>query len=182
MHPNNNSSAKNSILWVLSLLLIGGSAFLLLEIDKIRSGILTESDLNKMVTLEADTPLLSFEASSAADLVNTKVNQQTNIESASDVLVACQIHENCGGGVIGLKRNVCQNATCCQIGSSWLFYTDKEKCVTDQKNYRIQLEKQMNQAPADNQTQQQTNYEAKTDVNQNNSQLITPTATDSSDN
>jgi hypothetical protein len=51
-----------------------------------------------------------------------------------DYMVNCNVSETCGGGTRRVKKSECDNSTCCQIGSSWVFYTSKDKCIQDQKN------------------------------------------------
>ncbi len=50
-------------------------------------------------------------------------------------IITCNVSANCGGGTRQLRKNVCDNSTCCQIGDSWLFYEDKDKCIVDQNAY-----------------------------------------------
>ena len=52
-----------------------------------------------------------------------------------DYMVTCNVNANCGGGTRRLKKSECDNSTCCQIGSSWFFYTSKDKCTQDQNSY-----------------------------------------------
>lgn len=69
--------------------------------------------------------------------VNTS-NNNTNVNNNyidPDPLVNCQIHANCGGGTRLLKKSICDQSTCCQIGNSWIFYESKSKCIQDQNSY-----------------------------------------------
>lgn len=52
-----------------------------------------------------------------------------------DPVITCNIHSDCGGGTMQLRRSVCNNSTCCQIGDKWYFYQDKGKCTADQNSY-----------------------------------------------
>lgn len=49
-----------------------------------------------------------------------------------DYIVDCGISQTCGGGSKKLKLSECNNSTCCQIGSNWIFYTSVSKCKSDQ--------------------------------------------------
>ncbi len=145
------SNAKKIIsLWLIALLFIGGSIYFLFEIDKNRPATLTEADLRDMTVTEASIPLSFFEATDSSvtqpptPTINVEKNEQT---SNPNTLIGCQLHPNCGGGVIGLKRSECQNATCCQLGNQWLFYTNMQKCESDQEALKEQLQKQQ-QTPA----------------------------------
>lgn len=60
----------------------------------------------------------------------------------SDPLILCNVHPNCGGGTISLKKSECDNSVCCQIGDKWIFYKDKSKCDPDQKSYWTNYYKQ----------------------------------------
>ena len=68
------------------------------------------------------------------NISNTNINVNTN-NFDSDPLVNCQIHVNCGGGTRLLKKSICDQSTCCQIGNSWIFYESKSKCTQDQNSY-----------------------------------------------
>ena len=50
-------------------------------------------------------------------------------------MINCNISNNCGGGTRKIKQSECNNGTCCQIGSSWIFYTSRQKCTEDQNKY-----------------------------------------------
>jgi hypothetical protein len=56
-----------------------------------------------------------------------------------DPIVTCSINEKCGGGSELLKNSACNNSTCCQIGSMWIYYLDKNKCLKDQESYNKSL-------------------------------------------
>ncbi|MEM4711401.1 MAG: peptidoglycan-binding protein [Candidatus Woesearchaeota archaeon] len=62
------------------------------------------------------------------------VNTNNNLNDP-DPLVNCLVHENCGGGSRLLKKSICDQSTCCQIGNSWIFYESKDKCKQDQENF-----------------------------------------------
>lgn len=49
-----------------------------------------------------------------------------------DPTISCNIHQDCGGGTRLLKSSVCNKSICCQIGTSWIFYEDRDKCTQDQ--------------------------------------------------
>lgn len=49
-----------------------------------------------------------------------------------DYIVDCGISLTCGGGSRKLKLSECNNTTCCQVGSNWIFYLSKDKCKADQ--------------------------------------------------
>jgi hypothetical protein len=53
----------------------------------------------------------------------------------TDPQVNCLIDSRCGGGTRNLKKSACSNSTCCQIGNTWLFYENKNQCITDQNKY-----------------------------------------------
>jgi hypothetical protein len=46
--------------------------------------------------------------------------------------VACQLNSNCGNGVQYVKKSVCDEITCCQVGSTWAIYPSKESCIDAQ--------------------------------------------------
>ncbi len=52
-----------------------------------------------------------------------------------DPIITCNMHINCGGGTKQLRKSVCEQSTCCEIGNSWTFYEDKNKCTQDQNSY-----------------------------------------------
>lgn len=52
-----------------------------------------------------------------------------------DPFVNCGISSECGGGSKLLRRSICSQTTCCQIGNNWIFYESKNQCLTDQNNY-----------------------------------------------
>jgi len=64
------------------------------------------------------------------------INNQNN--AGIDPLVNCTVSTNCGGGTRQLKQSICNQSTCCQVGSTWLFYESKDKCIQDQQNYNNQ--------------------------------------------
>ncbi|MDD4135851.1 MAG: hypothetical protein PHN66_02145 [Candidatus Shapirobacteria bacterium] len=53
---------------------------------------------------------------------------------SADYTVDCNVNSNCGGGTKKILKSECDNSTCCQVGSNWIFYTSKQKCDQDQKN------------------------------------------------
>lgn len=55
-----------------------------------------------------------------------------------DYMVNCNVNSNCGGGTRMIKKSECDNSVCCQIGSSWIFYTSKDKCNQDQNSHSSQ--------------------------------------------
>lgn len=63
-------------------------------------------------------------------------NTTTSGNNDIDHTINCKINAKCGGGTKLLKRSVCDQSTCCQIGSNWYFYEDKNKCDADQ-NARV---------------------------------------------
>jgi hypothetical protein len=155
------SDFKGKGLWLLSLILLGGVIYFVVEIDRLRNREqLTESDLLDMIQMP-ETPLSTTNATLSSDEVILPFAQQpvniTPTPSSGNVkepMVSCQIHENCGGGVIGLAKSTCENATCCQIGNTWLFYTDKAKCKADQNAYAQKI-KQIQSAQQNLQVNQQ---------------------------
>jgi peptidoglycan hydrolase-like protein with peptidoglycan-binding domain len=60
-------------------------------------------------------------------------NQNSNFDDP-DPLINCLVHPNCGGGTRLLRKSVCDQSICCQIGNSWIFYESKDKCLQDQNN------------------------------------------------
>jgi hypothetical protein len=46
--------------------------------------------------------------------------------------VACQLNSNCGNGAQYVKKSVCEEITCCQVGSTWAIYPSKESCIDAQ--------------------------------------------------
>lgn len=52
----------------------------------------------------------------------------------TDSMINCNVSQNCGGGTKYIRKSECDNSTCCQIGSGWYFYLDKNKCTQDQKS------------------------------------------------
>lgn len=61
----------------------------------------------------------------------------------ADPMVNCNVHDNCGGGTRYIKKSVCENSTCCKVGDDWIFYFSKDECNKDQKEYREDLLKKM---------------------------------------
>ena len=61
-----------------------------------------------------------------------KIIKPTIIPIDTEPIVNCNISANCGGGTRKIKQSECNNGTCCQIGSNWIFYTSKQKCIEDQ--------------------------------------------------
>lgn len=57
------------------------------------------------------------------------------LSATDDPVVACNVHESCGGGTKQLRQSVCSNSICCQVGNSWTFYEDKNRCLADQSSY-----------------------------------------------
>jgi hypothetical protein len=76
------------------------------------------------------TPVLRItpipESTTKAETKDKVINNDPNIY--------CKVATECGGGTKLLKQSVCNNSICCQIGDKWIFYTDKNKCLEDQKN------------------------------------------------
>lgn len=56
----------------------------------------------------------------------------SNSTSDPDPVISCNVHPDCGGGTRLLKNSTCNKSICCQIGSSWIFYEDRDKCTQDQ--------------------------------------------------
>lgn len=52
-----------------------------------------------------------------------------------DPIIACTMSKECGGGIRNVKRSECTNGTCCQIGSTWIFYPSNSSCTLAQNNY-----------------------------------------------
>jgi len=69
--------------------------------------------------------------------IQNKINYPTSTPDP-DPIVTCLIHADCGGGSRQLKQSVCRQTTCCQIGSSWIFYESSSKCDRDQNSYNNQ--------------------------------------------
>lgn len=53
-----------------------------------------------------------------------------------DYMTNCQIGGNCPKETRRIKKSECDNGTCCQIGSAWVFYTSVSKCKQDQASAR----------------------------------------------
>lgn len=53
-----------------------------------------------------------------------------------DYITNCQIGGNCPKETRRIKKSECDNGTCCQIGSTWIFYTSVSKCKQDQASAR----------------------------------------------
>ena len=54
--------------------------------------------------------------------------------STPDPIISCNVHANCGGGTRSLRRSICEQSICCQVGGVWLFYENDSKCIEDQNN------------------------------------------------
>jgi hypothetical protein len=54
-------------------------------------------------------------------------------QSQCDSTHCCFIDEKCGGGGFLTTKTACDNSTCCQIGDKWVQYSDRNKCIADQK-------------------------------------------------
>ena len=50
-----------------------------------------------------------------------------------DPIIPCTMSKECGGDIRNIKKSECTNGTCCQIGSTWIFYPSRDKCLQDQK-------------------------------------------------
>jgi len=61
----------------------------------------------------------------------------------TDLLVECNIDENCGGGWKRIRQSECNNSVCCQIDNKWIFYPSREKCEQDQKAQYVPKETQI---------------------------------------
>ncbi len=83
----------------------------------------------------ADYYLSTVKNSSANTFTNTSntINNNQNYIDP-DPLINCSVHANCGGGTRLLKKSICDQSTCCQIGDTWIFYESKTKCLEDQKS------------------------------------------------
>jgi len=49
-----------------------------------------------------------------------------------DPVISCNVHVSCGGGTRQLRKSICDQSVCCQVGNTWLFYESKSKCTEDQ--------------------------------------------------
>jgi peptidoglycan hydrolase-like protein with peptidoglycan-binding domain len=80
--------------------------------------------------------IIKNNTSSSTNLnANTNTNNIINNSVDSDPLVNCLIHANCGGGSKLLKKSICDQSTCCQIGNNWIFYENETKCKEDQQKF-----------------------------------------------
>lgn len=66
-------------------------------------------------------------------LTTKKIIKPTSVPVNTDPIINCNVSVNCGGGIKKIKKSECDNAVCCQIGSSWIFYTSSQKCNEDQE-------------------------------------------------
>lgn len=75
------------------------------------------------------TPTLTLEPTKINKV--TAVPKKTNLQTG-EAMVNCKMNVSCGGDVRYIKKSECDNGTCCQIGSSWIFYISKANCIQDQ--------------------------------------------------
>jgi hypothetical protein len=84
---------------------------------------------SKVVAVASPAPVPTAPSASPATVKGVK----TTNNIPSDPIVVCNVNPNCGGGTKELRKSVCSNSTCCQIGNSWYFYEDTNKCKQDQE-------------------------------------------------
>lgn len=70
---------------------------------------------------------------------NTSISECKKLNESWGKTLNYMAYCNIGGSCPAEKRWMsyqdCENGTCCQIGSSWIFYTSVDKCKQDQNNY-----------------------------------------------
>jgi len=67
----------------------------------------------------------------------TKIKNNVSYPTSTpdpDPIVACNVHADCGGGSRQLRKSICEQSVCCQIGGSWIFYESDSKCIQDQQS------------------------------------------------
>lgn len=65
-----------------------------------------------------------------------------------DPIIPCTMSKECGGDIRQIKKSECTNGTCCQIGSTWIFYPSRDKCLQDQKASQPVVQQAPAQRPA----------------------------------
>lgn len=66
-----------------------------------------------------------------------------------DPVIACNLHANCGGGSSQLRKSICKQSVCCQVGGSWMFYESDSKCIQDQESANKEVLKENYQNAAE---------------------------------
>jgi len=62
-------------------------------------------------------------------------NLSPTISINKDPIISCSISVNCGGEVRRIKKSICTQLVCCQIGKNWYLYQSKIKCDQNQAIY-----------------------------------------------
>lgn len=65
-------------------------------------------------------------------------------------IIECKISSECGGGIKQLSVTDCAKSSCCQIGTVWIFYYDRNKCLADQESHYNELVKLLKRYPTFN--------------------------------
>jgi hypothetical protein len=84
------------------------------------------------IKLTTPTPVVEVKVTPTVVVKKTVNPVQKAVDT--DPIVNCTMTAECGGGIKKVRESECKNGTCCQIGSSWIFYTSKQKCIEDQNN------------------------------------------------
>lgn len=91
---------------------------------------------NKYYVEITPTPLPTAEPTVTPKVIPKKTIKPVQKVVDTDPIVNCTMSAECGGDIRKVKESECKNGTCCQIGSSWIFYTSKQKCIDDQNKAR----------------------------------------------
>lgn len=70
-------------------------------------------------------------------LVGVKKDPGKVTHSGGDPMINCTMSANCGGGTRLVKQSECNQGTCCQIKSTWIWYPSKDQCTKDQSSTQV---------------------------------------------
>ncbi len=121
-----NSSRLSSIQspwFTISMILFVVIAFLFGKYGNLEIFQSTKENINKQPT-STMTPL-------STQIPSIKVEQYISPTLDPDPIVDCK-STFCDGGKV--RKSECDTSTCCQINDKWIFYKDKNKCLSDQKS------------------------------------------------
>lgn len=89
---------------------------------------------NKYYVEITPTPIPTAETNVTPTVIPKKTVKPIQKTIDTDPMINCTMSANCGGDIRKVKKSECDNGTCCQIGSSWIFYTSRQKCIDDQNS------------------------------------------------
>lgn len=148
-----------------SLVAIGIVIGFILNICVLKSAIAFFKEIKLQRYFQNTTPTITS-IPAPTPTISSQGNRQNNYQYIQptidlDPIVTCK-SDLCDGGRI--RQSECSNSTCCAINGKWIFYRDKNKCVTDQNQYNNQSSQQLQ----NNQNNQLNQEMLKYYQNQNN--------------